>query len=290
MLKIIADSSCDLSLSYLQENDVILLPLSVELDGKTYADRVEMKPEEIFPAMEKGGQPKTSQVSPDKFLDLFTELAKNDEAGIYFPIASELSGTYSTACMIRDQVLETYPNLNLTIVDTKSVSLGLGLLVKAAVDLKNEGKSMDEIEAIILEKSTRMEHLFTVGNLEYLARGGRISKTSAVVGGLLNIKPILNVDATGKLEAIDKVRGHKKSITRIIDLMEQRGHNLVNQKIGIIHSYVPDFAKEVQTAIEARFTPVGFEVYEIGAVIGSHVGPGTIGLFFESEDRVKNQQ
>lgn len=210
-MKIFTDSGCDLPKSYYEENDVVLLPLRVQLNNKEYEDVISIDSKEIYDAIRQGAQPKTSQVSPELFLKHFEELAKNDEEGIYIAFSSELSGTYSTAQMIRNQVLEQYPSLKLVIIDSKCASLGHGLVVEEAVRLRNIGVSLEDMASKINTLAPQVEHLFTVEDLDYLAKGGRVSKASAFLGGLLSIKPILNVE-DGKLVPIEKSRGRKKHL------------------------------------------------------------------------------
>ena len=282
-MKLFTDSSCDLTKEFFTANDVTLFPLRVQLNGQEYDDIVSIDSQQIYEAIGQGAQPKTSQVSPELFLSHFEELAKTGEEGLYIAFSSELSGTYSTAMMIRNQVLETYPTLKLTIIDTKCASLGEGLLVKEAVRLRDAGKSYEEVTNIITGMAPQMEHLFTVDDLDYLAKGGRVSKASAFLGGLLSIKPILTVE-DGKLVPIEKVRGHKKAVARMVDLIEERGGDFSDKVVGICHSNEPKFLAEMEEAIQTRLAPKRIETTVIGSVIGSHVGLGTIGVFFMNKD------
>lgn len=278
-MKIFADSACDLPLGFFEENDVELFPLSVLLDGKDYEDIVEINSKEIFDAIRQGKQPKTSQASPDKMMDTWKDLAASGEDGIYIAFSSELSGTYQTAVMTSNQVKEENPSMNLAVIDTHCASLGYGLVVKEAVRLRNEGMAVRDIEQQIRTMATHMEHLFTVDDLDYLAKGGRVSKASAFFGGLLNIKPLLHVE-DGKLIPIEKHRGRKKVLRRMIEMMEERGTDLENQTIAISHGDDLTTAKEFQAMIEETLQPKAIEIHQIGSVIGSHAGPGTIALFF----------
>ncbi|MEA0561817.1 DegV family protein [Lysinibacillus irui] len=281
-MKIFTDSGCDLPKSYYEEHDVVLLPLRVQLNNKEYEDVISIDSKEIYDAIRQGAQPKTSQVSPELFLKHFEELAKNDEEGIYIAFSSELSGTYSTAQMIRNQVLEQYPSLKLVIIDSKCASLGHGLVVEEAVRLRNMGVSLEDMANKIGSIAPQMEHLFTVEDLDYLAKGGRVSKASAFLGGLLSIKPILNVE-DGKLVPIEKSRGRKKALNRMLDLMQERGGTFTNKIIGISHSDDAAFANEVKASIQERFSPQAVQITMIGSAIGSHVGPGTIAIFFTNK-------
>jgi len=281
-MKIFTDSGCDLPKSYYEENDVVLLPLRVQLNNKEYEDVISIDSKEIYDGIRQGAQPKTSQVSPELFLKHFEDLAKNEEEGIYIAFSSELSGTYSTAQMIRNQVLEQYPSLKLVIIDSKCASLGHGLVVEEAVRLRNLGTSFDDIASRISAFAPQMEHLFTVEDLDYLAKGGRVSKASAFLGGLLSIKPILNVE-DGKLVPIEKSRGRKKALNRMLDLMHERGGNFTNKIVGISHSDDVAFANEAKASIQERFSPQAVQITMIGSAIGSHVGPGTIAIFFTNK-------
>jgi DegV family protein with EDD domain len=278
-VRILADSACDLPKSFYEENQVTLLPLKVEINGKEYEDVKTIAPKTVYEAIRTGVVPKTSQVSPHLFEEVFTEMAEKNEDGIYIAFSSELSGTYSTAVMILDQVKENYPNFNLTIVDTKCASLGFGLVVKeaAALALKSVGK--EKILEDVLFRSQHMEHLFTVEDLDYLAKGGRVSKASAFLGGLLNIKPILNVE-DGKLVPIEKIRGKKKVMRRIIEIMEKRGANMEDQVIGISQADCEETAFEMRAMIEEEFHPKEVFITSIGSAVGSHTGTGTIAIFF----------
>ena len=234
-MRIFADSASDLPKSFFEENNVTLLPLSVLIGDASYKDIVEIDAIEVYNAIRDGGQPKTSQASPEFFMEQWTALAESEEEGIYIAFSSELSGTHDTAVMIHDQVKEEYPSLNLIIIDSKCASLGYGLLVKEAVHLRDQGETLTAIEHKIRFMAEHMEHLFTVEDLDYMARGGRVSKASAFIGGLLNIKPLLHVE-DGKLVPIEKHRGRKKVMRRMLDLMEERGNNLSEQIIAISHS------------------------------------------------------
>ena len=281
-VRILADSACDLPKSFYEEHHVTLFPLKVEINGKEYEDVKSIDPNTVYEAIRSGIVPKTSQVSPLLFEEVFTEMAEKGEDGIYIAFSSELSGTYSTAVMILDQVKEKYPNFNLTIVDTKCASLGIGLVVREAAVLAAKNIEKEKILEDVQFRCTHMEHLFTVEDLDYLAKGGRVSKASAFLGGLLNIKPILNVE-DGRLVPIEKIRGKKKVMRRIIEIMKDRGADMDNQVIGISHADCEENAIEMKAMIEEEFHPVEVFMTSIGSAIGSHTGAGTISIFFLNE-------
>jgi len=278
-VKILADSACDLPKSFYQEHKVVLCPLKVQINDNEYEDVKTIDSKTVFDAIRKGVVPKTSQVPPLVFEEVFTEMAKKNEEGIYIAFSSGLSGTYSTAVMILDQVKEKYPDFQLSIVDTQCASLGVGLIVQEAARLALDNVTKDKILEDVLFRCQHMEHIFTVEDLDYLARGGRVSKASAFLGGLLNIKPILNME-DGKLVPIEKIRGKKKVLHRLIDIMNERGSKLQEQIIGISHADNEEMALEIKTMIIEEFHPKNVFISSIGSAIGSHTGPGTVSIFF----------
>jgi DegV family protein with EDD domain len=282
-MKLFTDSGCDLPKEFFEQENVQLFPLRVDLNNKNYNDIIDIDSKAVYDAMRQGAVAKTSQVSPEVFLTQFEELAENNEEGLYIAFSSNLSGTYNTAVMIAAQVREQYPQFKLKIIDTKCASLGQGLLVKEAVRLRNEGVSLDDLTSHISTMAEHMTHLFTVENLEYLANGGRISRSSAFIGGLLSIKPILHVE-DGKLIPLEKIRGRKKAINRIIEIMAERGGDFSNKTVGISHGDDQEFVEEVQSLIEQQLHPKSFVITTIGSAIGAHAGPGTIAIFFTDKD------
>lgn len=279
--KIMADSACDLPLSYYDDNEVILFPLKVNLENKEYEDLKTINPSAVYEAIRRGEVPKTSQVSPSLFKDVFTEMAQNGESGIYVAFSSQLSGTYQTAQMIYEQVQEEYPEFQLSIIDSKCASLGAGLAVQECVKQRQLGNGLEEAVKQARFVCEHMEHLFTVEDLEYLAKGGRVSKASAFVGGLLQIKPLLHVE-DGKLVPLEKIRGKKKLLRRMLDVMEERGVSLDTQTIAISHADDLATATDLKEAIMERFHPIDVYISSIGAAVGSHTGAGTIALFFQN--------
>ncbi|MCJ1907009.1 DegV family protein [Planococcus ruber] len=281
-MRLFADSASDLPKSFFQDENVVLFPLRVHIGDEEFEDIRTVHSKKVFDAIREGIHPKTSQVSPDEMLNAFEQLAKEGDEGFYIAFSSELSGTHNTAAMIAEQVREDYPELNLTILDSKAASSGYGLLVKEAVKMRTAGESSEAIIERVRHLVNHLESLFTVEDLDYMAKGGRISKGSAFVGGLLNIKPLLHVE-DGKLVPIEKLRGRKKVLKRMVELIEERGNNLNEQTIAICHGDDLDFAMLLKSEIEERFHPKAIEIDMIGSVIGAHTGPGTLGVFFFNE-------
>ncbi|KLA32078.1 DegV family protein [Bacillus cereus] len=282
-VKIITDSAADLPVELLQAYDIDLIPLRVYDEAETeYLDGVTLESVTLLQKMREGAVYRTSLPSLETFQEKFVSYAKEGNPCIYLAFSSELSGTYQSSVVIKEEVKETYADLDLEIIDTKCASLGQGLVVLEAAKMAKDGASKEDILKRVDFLMNHMEHIFTVADLQYLVRGGRLSKVAGFIGGLLNIKPILNVDE-GKLVPLEKVRGKKKVLSRIVDIMEERGKDLKGQTIGMTHGDDLETAEALKTLITERFGCEVFIVNTIGAAIGAHTGPGALTLFFLNE-------
>lgn len=278
-VKILADSACDLTKEYYDQYNIDMVPLTVHLGEEEYKDGVEISPKKIYDAMREGATTKTSQVSPHTFKSIFTSYAESNQPLVYLAFSSELSGTYQTAKMMEQEIKEKFPNAPLHVIDTKCASIGYGLVILRAAQLAQEGGTADEIIDLATYHAQHMEHIFTVDDLEYLYRGGRVSRTAAFVGSLLRIKPLLHVE-DGKLIPIEKIRGSKRVLNRMVEVMEERGTDFTNQVIGISHGDDLETAEKLATIIKDKFAVKDVIIEMVGSVIGAHSGPGTIALFF----------
>ncbi|HDR6256632.1 TPA: DegV family protein [Bacillus cereus] len=282
-VKIITDSAADLPVELLQAYDIDLIPLRVYDEAETeYLDGVTLESVTLLQKMREGAVYRTSLPSLETFQEKFVSYAKEGNPCIYLAFSSELSGTYQSSVVIKEEVKETYANLDLEIIDTKCASLGQGLVVLEAAKMAKDGASKEDILKRVDFLMSHIEHIFTVADLQYLVRGGRLSKVAGFIGGLLNIKPILNVEE-GKLVPLEKVRGKKKVLSRIVDIMEERGKDLKGQTIGMTHGDDLETAEALKSLITERFGCEVFIVNTIGAAIGAHTGPGVITLFFLNE-------
>lgn len=284
-VKIISDSACDLSEDIIDQYEIEVLPIVVINKDREYLDKIDIIPEELYEGMRNSQIFRTSQIPPTVFLKSFENIGKKEESAIYIAFSSGLSGTYNTSIAVKESIQEKYPDLDLDIIDTKAASGGLGLIVLKAAQMAKDGKSKKEILQVIELYKKNMEHIFTVDDMEYLFRGGRVSKTQVVIGGLLNIKPILNVE-DGNLVPIDKARGRNMAFKTMLDIIEDRSKNtdLKKQCIGITHGDDIDGAMKMKELINEKFGVENFIVNIIGAAIGAHSGPGTIAVFFLNED------
>ncbi|EEM05295.1 DegV [Bacillus pseudomycoides] len=282
-VKIITDSAADLPKELLQAYDIDWIPLRVYDEAETeYLDGVTLDSVQLLQKMREGEVFKTSLPSLETFQEKFVTYAKQSTPCIYVAFSSELSGTYQSSVVIKEEVQETYADFDLEIIDTKCASLGQGLVVLEAAKMAKEGASKEEILKRIAFLTKHMEHIFTVADLQYLVRGGRLSKVAGFIGGLLNIKPILNVEE-GKLVPLEKIRGRKKVLGRIVDIMEERGKDLKGQTVGITHGDDLETANALKALITEKFGCDVFIVNTIGAAIGAHTGPGVLTLFFLNE-------
>lgn len=288
-VKILTDSACDLPEEIIKKYNIEVLPIILIKDDKEYLDKITIKPEKVYEDMRNGESYKTAQISANSFKEKFSEYGTRDESVIYISFSSGLSGTYQTSMIVKDMVAEQYPNLDLDIIDTKAASLGFGLIVLYAAKLAKKDKDKEEILKAIEFYKENMEHIFTVDDIEYLFRGGRVTRTQAFVGGLLNIKPVLHVD-DGKLIPLEKVRGKTKVYKKILEIMEDRSKhaNLKEQIIGISHGDDLEAALKLKKLIYERFGAETFLINMIGGSIGAHSGPGTLALFFLRENYKDN--
>lgn len=278
-VKIIADSACDLRTEHFARYNITRVPLTVHLGEKEFKDGVDIQPKTLYDAMRMGEHTKTSQATPQDFESIFTHYAEKNQPLIYFAFSSELSGTYQSATIAKQQVLEKYPEAEIHIIDTKCASIGYGLVILRIAKAAQEGASVEEILELGTYHANHMEHIFTVDNLEYLFRGGRVSRASAIVGSLLRIKPLLHVE-NGKLVPIEKIRGSNRVLQRMFEVMEERGVGLDDQVIGISHGDDLERAQALADMIREKYSVKDIVIEMVGSVIGAHSGPGTIALFF----------
>jgi DegV family protein with EDD domain len=281
-VKIITDSASDLPSEVCNDLAIDVLPLKVYLDKVEFEDNINIHSKELFENMRLGKSVKTAGVPLKVFEDKFRELAKEGGSYIYISFSSQLSGTYQTAKLAYTDIKDEYHNLDLEIVDTLCASLGFGFVVIKAAQMAKEGCTKEQILKAIDFYMNHIEHIFTVDDIEYLYRGGRVTKTAAFIGTVLNIKPVLDVEG-GKLIPIEKIRGRRKTIHRMVELVGQRGKCLENQTVGINHGDDLDTAEYIRDSIKEKYNVKNFMINDIGSAIGSHTGPGVIGIYFLNE-------
>lgn len=290
MFKIITDSTADLPAEYLKAHDLGCLPISYILDGVTYGGERELDWKEFYKMMrEEGKMPTTSQINPAEAKTYFEKCAEKEKEILYLAFSSGLSGTCGNIRLAAEEVMEEHKDVRIHIVDSLGASMGEGLFVHKAVKLREAGKTMEETAEWLEKHALNVVHVFTVDDLYHLYRGGRVSKTAAVLGTLVSIKPKLHVDDEGHLILIGKVRGRKKSLSALVDYMEEKMGvwKEENQEdyVFISHGDALEDAEHVRDLIKERFGFQNFMINHIGPTIGAHSGPGTIALFFMGESR-----
>ncbi|MDN5351251.1 MAG: fatty acid kinase fatty acid binding subunit [Clostridiales bacterium] len=283
MIKMIVDSTCDLPESYLRAHDVDVIPLRVLLDGKEYLDKTEIQIEDIYEAMRSDIMPITSQPKLQDIYALFRGYCQKGQDFIYLSFSSALSGTYQTAMMVLTELREQFPKVNMQVVDSCGGSTATGLVLMESIPYcESEQFSFPEVVGRINQMVSGIEHIFTLSSLSWLVKGGRIGKAKAFIGTALKINPILHVSA-GRIEVLENVRGRKRALSRVVELMEERGDDLTHQVIGISHADDPSAAEALMSLIKNRVGDCQFCVNKIGGVLASHLGIGGVGVFFFNE-------
>lgn len=290
MFKIITDSTTDLPKDYFQEHNVGCIPISYILDGVTYGGEKELDWKEFYAMMrDEGKMPTTSQVNPAEAKAFLEKLVETEKEILYLAFSSGLSGTCGNIRMAAEEVMEEHPDVKIIVIDSLGASMGEGLFVHKAVKMRDEGKSMEETAAWLEEHVQNFVHVFTVDDLFHLYRGGRVSRTAAVLGTMISIKPKLHVDSEGHLILIGKVRGRKKSLSALVDYMAEKMGSWAEENredcVFISHGDALEDAEYVRDLIRERFGFQHFLISHIGPTIGAHSGPGTIALFFMGESR-----
>ncbi len=283
---ITSDTTCDLPESYCRENNIPLLSVDYTLEGVSYSGSDPLiTPEQFYAKMRSGALPQTQQVTPQKAETTFESLIQQGYDVLHIGFSSALSGSYNSTVIAANELRERYPEAKIVTIDSLCASLGEGLLVHKAVELKKQGMPLEDCAQWVEDNKLKLCHYFTVDDLNHLHRGGRVSKAAAVVGTALNIKPVLHVSDEGKLIPVEKVRGRKQSLVRMADQMGERIEGVQNDTVFISHGDCLEDAQFVASLVKERFG-IGNVMYNfIGPSVGSHSGPGTVALFFFGNKR-----
>lgn len=275
-IKIVIDSTSDVTQEVIDKYNLKMVPLTVNFDDGSYLDKVELSSEDFFEKLSKSEKlPTTSQVSPGVFVETFSEiLIRGDEVlGIF--LASEFSGTYESARIAKDMIGSDRIHL----IDSRNVCLGTFSLILEAIELVNQNKDINEIIELLEASKDKIVVSAGLDTLKYLEKGGRLSKGQAVVGSLLNIKPIITIK-DGKIDVIDKIRGKNKTIKWFDDWIEENKFDLTNKTVLLFHSRNIDQLKILRQTIEDKYKIKNIIEAEVGSVIGTHAGPGLLAVAF----------
>ena len=284
-------STADLSRAHLTARGIQFLCFHYELDGKTYPDDLglSMPIQDFYQAMEKGAMTRTSQPNAEEYRVYFEEFLKDGKDVLHLCLSSGISGAFNSACAAAAELREAYPDRKLYVIDSLAASSGFGLLADRCADLRDGGMDIDALNDWVLENRLFCHHWFFSTDLKYCVRGGRISKASGFIGGVLGICPLLNVNDEGKLIPREKIRGKKRVIARIVQMMREHaaGGADYDGKCFICNSACLEDARAVADLVEAAFPKLNgkVQIFDIGTVIGSHTGPGTVALFFWGDKR-----
>ena len=276
--KIITDSASDLPQWIIDKYDTLVIPTPVVVNGVDHRDRQDIFPREFYDILRGGADVKTYHINAAMFYDAFEPYAKAGDEVLYICFSTGIAGTIGAANLAKSDLLEKYPDFQITIIDSKCASMGFGLTVYKLLRMQANGAPKELIIEAAEYFCGHTEHSITVETLEYLLKGGRISKTSATVGGLLGIKPIIIVDQKGSLVSAEKVRGRKASIDRIIARTGEVGSSLDRQILAVVHGDCPEVAEEIKQRLIDTYHCKEVVIGEIGCAIGAHTGPGIVAV------------
>lgn len=286
-------STADLSKEHFEARDISYICFHYELDGVQYPDDLgqSMPFDKFYQAMVDGSDTKTSQVNADEYESYFRKFLEEGYDILHLTLSSGISSTLNSAMIAKNTLQEEYPDRKIYVVDSLGASSGYGLLMDQLADLRDKGKSIDDVFQYAEENKLKLNHWFFSTDLTFYIKGGRISKTAGAVGTLLNICPLLNMDNLGRLIPRFKIRTKKKVIAAIVEKMKEYADQGVNYpgKCYISQSACYEDARAVADLVEKEFPHLNgrVEINSIGTVIGSHTGPGTVALFFWGKERVE---
>ena len=277
---ITTDSNSDVLPESIKENDLTIIPQYYSFGDTVYGDELNMPPHEFYETMRKGELPKSQANNPAVIREKFERILKDGKNILHIAFSSALSGSCNNVVMTANELLEDYPDRKIVVFDSLNASLGEGVSVYRAIELQKEGKSMEEVYDVLTEERDHVNVSFTVNDLYHLQRGGRVSKTTAVVGSLVNIKPILTVTSAGELKSDGTVRGRKKSLKTLVSRLEESldlDSYGKDRMVAVLHGDCIDDAKAVADMVkELGFTNI--VINDVSPSIGTHAGPGVVGL------------
>lgn len=284
---ITTDSNCDMDMSFLAEHEVGVIPHYYTVEDEMYGDGRELSVREFYDAMREGKKAATMASNPEVIRERFEEYAKQGKDILHISFSSALSSSYENIVNGAHEIMSRYPEMKIIVIDTLSASLGEGIMICKAIEMRQEGKTIEEAAEWVRENSPHLNIQFTVDDLNFLYRGGRLSRSSAILGTVINIKPILYFDREGKLVALDKVRGRKKALMTLVDNMAERLGEYRDKQIfiGIVHGDCEMDARYIANEITERFGYTDIMIQPIGPSIGAHSGPGAVGLIFLGNEK-----
>ncbi len=279
MLKIIIDSTADLPKTFIEKYDIRIMPLHVIINDKEYRDRVDIQIDEVYHYMRQGIVPKTSQTPILEMYEIFDRCLKEGHDFIYLAFSSALSGTYTVATAVAEELKKKYPERTMLVIDSKSGAMGIGLIALQAAKMAEQGYPLEKITEQIRFLIDHVEHVFVISDLDWLTKGGRIHKVVGKAGSIIDVRPLIDVE-DGRLTVIGAVRGRKKMIHTIANIVEERIKAFPQQLIGICHADDPEAAEDIKKLLQERLHTDNFLTETIGCVLGVHLGIGGVGVLF----------
>lgn len=284
---IITDSASDVPESVIKEYDLHVMPTPVTIEGKDYFDGETIFPDQFYEIQALGKDIKTYHINQYMFQEHFLPFAQRGDEVLYLCFSTGIAGTFNAAKLAYEEIQEEYPDFKLTIIDTKCASVGYGLAVERVLRMQKNGAPKELLIEAAQFFCDHMEHAVTVMELEYLFKGGRLSRTSFLAGTVLDIKPIIIVDENGSLKAVEKVRGWKKAQKRILDMVGEKGKDLENQVVGVCYGTDKEAYEYIKKELVDRYHIKGLLEGRVGCAIGAHTGPGILGIVFLNQTNEK---
>lgn len=290
MFRIVTDTSSNLPTAYLQAENITVIPFTFHTESgeQSCMDTASFDAKAFYTAMRNGEKVTTSQIPPQRFVDNIRPMLENGDDVLFVSMSSGISGSYASSKIAANQLAEEFPERKMLTVDTYSASLAEGIVVMRAVECRKEGLSIDETYQILRALRHRIAQIFTVGDLRYLKRTGRLSNLEAAVGTVLQIKPLLKGDPEGKIVCFAKVRGRQRAIEEMAKRYEELVVSPETQTVCISHADCEADAQILASMLRRRKPPKDILIVDYEPVTGSHVGPGALALFFVSDDNVRN--
>lgn len=279
------NSTCDLPKDWVWERKIPVVPLNCTIGDKTYRDMYDLSADEFYGMLRAGATTVTSQPSPQDAMDILEPILKEGKDILHLAFSSGLSGTYNSMRIAAEELQEKYPERKIVVIDTLCASMGEGLVDYKALELQKEGKSLEEVAQWVEENKLKVCHFFMVDDLNHLQKGGRISKTAAVLGTMVQIKPVIYLDNEGKLQIIRKERGRKKGMNKIVDMAIEATEGKTPDMVMIPHGNCPEDAAYVAELVKKKMGVTNIMMNNLGTVIGGHTGAGMIAVVCMAEHR-----
>jgi len=287
---IVVDSTTDLTPELAEKWGLTVIPYLFTLDGKDYYNHLdyrELSSKDFYDTLRDGKLASTTLVTIPRYMEVWEPILKEGKDILYMCLSSNLSKSYEQSVMAAREAMEAYPDRKVIAIDSKSASLGQGLLAYYAAKARDEGKGLGENAAYIEEIITKLHHWVVPDDLHHMRRGGRVSATKAFVGTMLNVKPVLTVNHEGRIIPVGKARGWSKAIVDLVGRMDEYKMSPKDQTVIIAHSDAPDKAQQLADAMKEKYNGIEIITIGIGPVIGTHTGPGTVAVAFLGNERAK---